>query len=228
MARILTEQKIREMIGLKDEDNNTSYTIGYDVNLCLCDDNLINQVLMNTNSWGIDWYLYQRLLQIEDEGNDRNNIVGDMGEEYVKYNLNCVLRRKEYEWDTKVDQSMTYNIIPQYGRSGRGQGGIDYYVRITDEDRESHVAMIEVSNWKNYDYFSESNYQRKINSKFDKYDEDNSAVHISAITEYNVKMLEKKFKRDNIAVLPIRVHITPEWIHMKYDDMDKEDFPKLM
>lgn len=185
----------------------------------ITDDDFVNEKLLDNRDWGFDFYLLTNMLELMDTYTDRNNLLGKMGEAFVFYNINYQLRSKGLEWtyDTKPN---TYYMIPQYrsNKNGNGgQGGIDIYIRMIDNDGLIHRCMVEVSNWMHMvDGIPDEIYNKKIFDKFKEYDRLCRCHRISAITKNNIKELKERFDRDDISILPIRAHITPEYIKRRY------------
>lgn len=164
-------------------------------------------LIQSTSEWRISNDSYIKMKKVLRRYNDSNNIKGKLGEIYVYNNINNTLRLMGYKFSYKK-APMTYYMKKQY-RSGKG---IDIYVRTVDENNNIHRMMIEVSNWGKYHNINNYIYNKRILSKFKKWDKDWNCYHILAINKRNVNLLHKRCRRDGILILELPEHITPEFL----------------
>lgn len=144
---------------------------------------------------------------------DRNNLVGKLGEIYVADNIIHQLQDKGLRWSSKTEP-LTYRIRYQYrGCRGRSRGGIDEYLVLRDEERRAHRCFIEISNWMRLRNCNDYIFHKRIQSKFEKYDPDNMMYHVLAMNYRNLPLIVDRCQEHNIHIIPLREHITPEFVH---------------
>jgi hypothetical protein len=161
------------------------------------------------------------LEDIVKEHTDRNNCLGHLGECYVKECIKHQLNKSGLQY-SYVTRPMAYRIRYQYPK----KFGIDIYLRMVDSDMGIHKAMIEVANWKVMvgginDYI----YNTRIVNKFRVWDKHNKCVHILCIQRRNIKYIADRCREDNIYIIPLREHYTPELIkHIREKDMISKEY----
>jgi hypothetical protein len=141
--------------------------------------------------------------------NDSRNLKGDLGELYVR---ECIKRQLAdrglvYSHSTRP---MNYQIRYQYPKARC----IDIYLRLVDEDMNIHKAMIEVSNWQHLKWgISDYIFEDRILNKFKRYDRYNRCEHILCVQRRNVRYIAQRCRDNKITIIPLREHITPEYIY---------------
>jgi hypothetical protein len=172
-----------------------------------------------------DWIVRQRVYnkwnKVYWKYKDRNNQLRVLGEWYVADNLNYQYRNKGLHQSFKLEPMsyyMKYQYHPVYDKKRKPTGkrknhGIDIYCRIVDDDNNSYSIGIEVCNWRGkYHSLNDYIYETRIRNKFLNYDKQNNMIHFITMNKRNIPLIQDRCDRDNINIIPMREHITPELI----------------
>jgi len=168
----------------------------------------IMTLIEQTNDYRVSRDSYLKMKKVLRRYKDLNNIKGKLGELYVYDNLTNTLKQMGYKFSYKK-LPMTFYTKKQYRIRGKG---IDIYVRMVNKDGFTYRLMIEVSNWGKYHNINNYIYNKRILSKFKRWDKEWNCYHILAINERNVKLLKARCRRDGILILQLPEHITPDFL----------------
>jgi len=141
------------------------------------------------------------------EPDNDNNLKGRLGEIYV---AEC-LKRQLYGYGFKYSyksEPMSFRLRYQYPQDK----GIDIYLRIIDDNCKVYRIFIEVCNWGKYHSINWYVFLTRIQFKFFKWDWKERYYHIIAINHRNVSLIEDKVAQLGTYIIPLREHITPDFI----------------
>jgi len=165
-------------------------------------------LIEQTNDYRVSRDSYLKMKKVLRRYRDLNNIKGLIGELYVYDNLTTTLRLMGYTFSYKKSP-MTYYMKKQYRVKRKG---IDIYLRMVNKDGFTYRLMIEVSNWGKYHNINNYIYNKRILSKFKRWDKDWNCYHVLAINKRNSKLLKARCRRDGILILELPEHITPDFL----------------
>jgi len=140
---------------------------------------------------------------------DRNTIVGNIGEKFVGYCIFHALWRLGYPINFK-NLPHSYKLEAKFGADDQGRGGVDFKLDIVDLDENKYHFLIESKNWKQYPSVSNNWFEKNILNRFTRV-ENNKEYHW--IITMNVNNFEDIFSRcieHKIRILPINYQITPD------------------
>ena len=103
----------------------------------------------------------------------------------------------------------SYTITKHYGtKDFSPRGGIDRYISIIDELGDKYNISLEVKNWMSMKYITDETFRDEILDRYKDCSE--SDYKVLAITRHNIPLIEERCVENNIRILPIENHITPE------------------
>ncbi len=160
-------------------------------------------------------YLTNRIQTISSELSqlltDRNNFLGRIGEKFAGYAISHVLWKLGYVVDLTY-HPRSYFFIPHYGAGRQGIEGIDYLIKITDDNEHRFNVFIEVKNWGHYnitpDMFDTEILQRYLDA-----DPTHQHIWIVTMNTRNIDDIRERCNENNIYILPLSHHITLESIN---------------
>ena len=143
---------------------------------------------------------------INKRNDTRENKLGDIGEVFVD-NLQWVFSRRFYYYG--CDCKRSYSVITHYKSPPYSpRGGVDKYISIIDEIGDRYNIAIEVKNWRGLKSISNEIFEKDILDRFSVCGENDYKV--LAITRKNIPIINDRCVENNIRILPIEHHITPE------------------
>lgn len=162
------------------------------------------------SKWKILEYTAQELINIDETIEDHNNKHGKMGELYVWDCLREHLQDKGFRWNRRKFP-FTYVRQQQYRKGFKGNGGIDHYLILRDENAKEYRCMIEISNWKAIQ-INDHIFETRIANKFTKYDRLDRCFHICAINKNCGKKIVDKCEEKGILIMYLRGQITRKYL----------------
>ena len=165
-------------------------------------------LIQGSMEWLVDLTLYNKLMKVISRYSNPENCKGMLGETYFNYCITQQLRERGLKFNLKSTPN-SYRGFPQYPRAK----GIDLYLRIVDKDNKVYRCFIEVSNWAKYHTINDYIFHNRIANKYDKWDKLDRNIHILAINHRNVKLIKDRCNEKNILIIPMREHITPDFLN---------------
>jgi hypothetical protein len=140
-----------------------------------------------------------------------NKVKGILGEKFVGYCIAHSMWKLGYCLDP-TPHPRSYSLALKYGCNETGHGGMDILLRIVDKKGITHTVLIEVKNWKRYEYITPDTFRKKILHRFRRVDRSRNYPWVLAMNIRNIPLIESHCRRNHIHILPMAHHITPEWI----------------
>lgn len=153
----------------------------------------------------------QELLIEYPNAKDEDTVKGIIGEKFVGYCIGHSLWKLGYCLEL-LPYPRSYFLTRKYGCNANGHGGMDYLLTIVDEKEIQHKFLIEVKNWGRYRQISRTLFIEAILNRFTRIDPNNEYPRVVTMNTRNVQLIELRCRRNNIQILPIAEHITPESI----------------
>ncbi|MFE3845855.1 hypothetical protein ACFL1L_03225 [Thermoplasmatota archaeon] len=154
--------------------------------------------------------LIERKNELNSRHNDRNTILGILGEKFVGYCICHSLWKLGYSLNYQYSPH-SYRIVPKYGANEDGVGGIDLHLTITNKDEIRYNFLIEIKNWAHYS-ITPSMFRTEILDRFLRVDSHGYYSWIITMNRRNIENLRNRCKENNIHILPIDEHITPDYV----------------
>jgi hypothetical protein len=142
--------------------------------------------------------------------NDKNTILGIIGEKFVGYSICHALWQLGYRLDL-IEYPRSYSIQPRYGANEDGVGGIDYLLTIIDSNEKTHRFMIEVKNWGQYP-ISPDTFNSEILNRFTRVDKNHECCWMVTMNMGNRTQIGPKCASNGIIILSLPNQITLESI----------------
>lgn len=176
----------------------------------------LNKYILNdSKNWIIDKDILRLLLwEIDNNPNmDSNNLKGRLGEIYVAECLKRQLYNYGFKYSYKA-KPMTFRMRYQYPQGK----AVDIYLRVIDKKGNPHKMLIECCNWGAYSNLNWYMYLTRIEFKFFKWDWRERYHHIVAMNRRNVHLIEDKASQFGTHIIPLREHITPDFVQRIKDN----------
>lgn len=156
-------------------------------------------------AWVNEFLKYMQ--DINNEQNTRNNKLGKIGEEFVEEGIKLSLWEMGYNLDPNLNGNHTFDILPYFGANDNNVGGIDFYLRVTD-DMRTHHFLVEVKNWAHYKNISDDIFKEEISNRFKKQDPNHDKFWILTMNKRNVFHILDRCNKEGIFIIPIEEHLT--------------------
>jgi hypothetical protein len=153
--------------------------------------------------------LRERIQDLVNRYDERNIILGNIGEKFVGYCICHSLWKLGYPISF-YNHPHSYLLTPRFGANADGVGGIDFKLSVVDLNERIYRFLIEVKNWRHYP-ITANMFNNEI---LDRYNLDLNGEHHRMITmnTRNIGDIRARCEENNIHILPISQHITPEMI----------------
>jgi hypothetical protein len=154
--------------------------------------------------------LQERTREIDSNYDDRNTILGNIGEKFVGYCICHSLWKLGYELSYQYPPC-SYKIIPRYGANEDGIGGIDFHLEITNSNECRYCFLIEAKNWSHY-VITPDMFNSQILNRFTRVDNDRQCTWMITMNRRNIESIHTRCQENNIHIIPITEHITPPYV----------------
>lgn len=155
--------------------------------------------------------LREQALELDEFYDDRNTILGNIGEKFVGYCICRSLWRLGYPINFH-NAPHSYLLKPKVGADDEGLGGIDYYLKIVNLNENIYRFLIEAKNWGHYS-ITPNMFNRQILNRFTTINDNRDYHRIVTMNIRNIDNINARCEENNINILPISHHITPENLH---------------
>jgi hypothetical protein len=152
--------------------------------------------------------LRERASELEDRYNDRNTILGNIGEKFLGYCISHSLWKLGYPIHFH-NHPHSYLLKPKFGANDEGVGGVDFKLTIVNLDERRYRFLIEAKNWAHY-AITPNMYRTQILERFTRLDGNGEYIRMITMNTRNIDDIQARCNDNNIHILPIGHHITLE------------------
>lgn len=157
--------------------------------------------------------LEEQLNEIDRNIQPRDEKLGEIGEAFVKECMKYYLWERDYR--LRLVGNRTFTIRTHFKKKEEdGIRGIDLYLKIR-VNGWVYKCFIEVKNWAHYP-ISDNLFNDSILDRFKKHDRKNRRYRILIMNKRNVNDIENNCKAYNIHIIPLKDHVTSQYIAAMY------------
>lgn len=140
---------------------------------------------------------------------DRNTIIGNIGEKFVGYCVCHVLWRLGRPINFQNSPG-TYTIESRFGADNEGRGGIDFKLILVDLNEIRHGLLIECKNWGQHYDITPDMFSTQILNRFTRIDRDIEYNWFITMNVSKIEDIDFNCREHNIRILPLNTQITPD------------------
>jgi hypothetical protein len=152
--------------------------------------------------------LRERASELEDRYNNRNTILGNIGEKFVGYCISHSLWKLGYPIHFH-NHPHSYLLNPKFGANDEGVGGVDFELIIVNLDENRYMFLIESKNWAHY-RITANMFRTQILERFTRLDGIGEYIRMITMNIRNIADIQARCNDNNIHILPIGHHVTLE------------------